>query len=222
MRRFLVGTSATLIITIFHWMAAHGLTWLDAVPTWSIATSYIVLQVLWWLLQYANNLRKAGEPNIAISFCDDAPYRYEQEVKGRKLCCYRFRLKNLSRSFVKNCKAQLEGAVDYEGRESVHIPFPLRRSGSGSQTFNLRADEEKFIDLLAITEDAKLPIKVAKHGESWPTFDGSGSGLPLKSHILKILVLSDGPPVRMQLRLENIGNAWRLKPIVPNLSALAT
>ncbi len=62
-RRFAIGSVVLGAVAILNWLAAEvAMSWLSGIPNRAVAVAVPLVLVAWWLLEYANKLRKEAEP----------------------------------------------------------------------------------------------------------------------------------------------------------------
>jgi hypothetical protein len=160
-------------------------------------------------------LENAANPRVRIEFGKGEPFAYTAKGRsGADFRCYRFRVTNVGLTPLGSCKAQIGKSFNDAGDQIVGILFSLQRSHSGTETFPLRPDEEKFVDLVAVplAPYANRPAKIAAWGESWPDFaQTTGTALPRKPCTLNIQVLSEAPASKISMRFEPVNGEWILR-----------
>lgn len=68
-KRFAISGVVGIVIAVFFFIAQHfGITSLLAVPHWAVGCVAALALLLFWVLQYANQLRQELKPNIELTY----------------------------------------------------------------------------------------------------------------------------------------------------------
>ena len=120
-------------------------------------------------LEKGDALEERLAPRIELEFSHGGPFAYTDHVNfdGKELFrCYRFSAKNVGSLPLIGCKAQVASILEDGGRETVGIPFSLKRNLQNTVTFALQPGEKEFIDLIAVPLDPQPPRDGGKNRNS--------------------------------------------------------
>jgi len=207
---FLPGFVAGLI-TIYGF-EQRQLEWLPPMSWWIVlplAALPLVLWIIGGLLRRVVVLEEKTRPKLKLAYENNIyPFIYDAtDSRGRSYRCYRMRVKNGGLQQLNSCKAEVERAVRTDGVGVVNIPFSLKGTHYEGETFELRADQELFVDLVAVPlgeHFAGRAAKLAQWGQSWPhvSSDVGEALLPQKPTKIFVQVLSEAPPAKLTLMFE--------------------
>ena len=143
--------------------------------------------------------------SLILEFVKEFPYEVTDpaDAEGKALRGFRIKVKNIGGSDLENCIAKLENINRTDGKEFRNLFLPVglktqhqRLENRQGGPFNLRSDEEKYIEIVYLNElDPGSEIALQYETNKYPNL------IPRGDYVLSIGVYGGGPAVKARYRI---------------------